>query len=269
MGEESLCFAAGSCCRQPWQVCSCFSSPLAPRSRSGQRLCPGPGHSTCRLLCHTKKMDLSFQNKSFWASLHFRNGLQDWDMAAELKLPITTEDVLQEPSVQRHLWIWVNPSLVCPIHGSPGVDLNKSDSPVASVAGATETSSLNTSWDYTDLDCSEEEVLSSPSEAGKLTEDKAIPCMETSVPQEMLEIPELKAVLMPWQHFPFFQTAPEGWKNSQAQPVLQQLLRDNRRRREPRGKPQGLPVEADSRRTQKVSGGSTGPAQRDTWCAKA
>lgn len=64
--------------------------------------------------------------------------------------------------------MWVNPSLVCPIPRSPGVGPAGSDSPVASLAGAAETSSPNTSWDYSDPDCSEEDVLSSSSEAGKV-----------------------------------------------------------------------------------------------------
>ncbi|XP_050766785.1 forkhead box protein R1 [Gymnogyps californianus] len=123
--------------------------------------------STPRLLCHTKKMNLSFQNKSFWESLHLKNGLEDWDMAEELKLTITTEEIRQEPGVQPHLWTWVNPSLVCPIPGSPGVDPAGSNSPAASAAGAAETSSPNTSWDYSDPDCSEDDVPSSSSEAGK------------------------------------------------------------------------------------------------------
>lgn len=36
-------------------------------------------------------MYMSFQNKSFWDSLHLKNGLEDWDMAEELKLTVTTE----------------------------------------------------------------------------------------------------------------------------------------------------------------------------------
>ncbi|XP_076214480.1 forkhead box protein R1 [Aptenodytes patagonicus] len=218
-------------------------------------------------------MYLSFQNKSFWESLHLKNGLEDWDMAEELKLAITTEEFLQEPGVQPHLWMWVNPSLVCPIPRSPGVGPAGSDSPVALVAGAAETSSPNTSWDYSDPDCSEEDVLSSSSEAGKLTEDEDASHVDIPVPQEMPETPILEAMLMPrksavlrpqsvklkcprqtstkiegrWprpplnycilitlalcnsasgsltvqqiyqftrQHFPFFQTAPEGWKNT-------------------------------------------------------
>lgn len=65
--------------------------------------------------------------------------------------------------------MWVNPSLVCPIAGSPGVDPAGSDNRVASGAGDTEASSPNASWDYSDPDCSEEDVLSSScSEVGKV-----------------------------------------------------------------------------------------------------
>ncbi|XP_074972294.1 forkhead box protein R1 isoform X1 [Phalacrocorax aristotelis] len=220
-----------------------------------------------------KKMYLNFQNKSFWESLHLKNGLEDWDMAEELTLTIAAEDFLQEPSVQPHLWMWVNPSLVCPIPGRPGVNPAGSDSPMASVAGAVETSSPNTSWDYSDPGCSKEGVLSSSSKAGKFTEDEDALRVNIPVPQEMLENPELRAMLMPrksavlrlqsvtlrcprqtstkieggWPrpplnycilitlalcnstsgsltvqqiyqftrlHFPFFQTAPESWKNT-------------------------------------------------------
>ncbi|XP_029877030.1 forkhead box protein R1 [Aquila chrysaetos chrysaetos] len=226
-------------------------------------------------------------------------------MAEELKLTVTAEEFLQapdqtmhhrtlkwqadpsahrcllpgalpdarEPGVQPHLWMWVNPSLVCPIPGTPGVDPARSNSLMASIGGATEPSSPNTSCDYSDLDCSEEDVLSSSSEAGKLTEDEDTLCVEVPVPREMPETPELKTMPMPWkstvlrsqsvklksprqmsteteggwprpplnycilitlalcnstsgsltvqqiyqfmrQHFPFFQTAPEGWKNT-------------------------------------------------------
>lgn len=39
-------------------------------------------------------MYLSFQNKALWESLHLRTGLEDWDMAEELRLTITTADLL-------------------------------------------------------------------------------------------------------------------------------------------------------------------------------
>ncbi|XP_035744630.1 forkhead box protein R1 [Egretta garzetta] len=284
-------------------------------------------------------MYLSFQNKSFWENLHLKYGLEDWDMAEELKLTITDEEFLPapdetpcrptlkwqpdpsahgcslpgalpdargrfsfslEPGIQSHLWMWVNPSLVCPIAGSPGVDPAGSDNRVASGAGDTEASSPNASWDYSDPDCSEEDVLSSScSEVGKnkaaypcpsfrpgliyphpfspsslqLTEDEDASRVDTPVPREMTETPKLNAMPMPgkstvlkpqrvklkyprqrstkieggWprpplnycvlitlalcnstsgsltvqqiyqftrQHFPFFRTAPEGWKNT-------------------------------------------------------
>ncbi|XP_030361083.1 forkhead box protein R1 [Strigops habroptila] len=219
-------------------------------------------------------MYLSFQNKSFWESLHLQHGLEDWDMAEELKLT-STEEFLQGQGVQPHLWMWVNPSLACPLPGSPGADPTRSESLVASVAGATETSSPNTSWDdyCSNLDCSKEDVLSSSSKAGKLTEDEVTSCVDIPVPQEMPKSPEVRMMLVPWkstvlspqsmklkcprqmsakieggwprpplnycilislalcnstggsltvqqiyhftrQHFPFFQTAPEGWKST-------------------------------------------------------
>ncbi|XP_071625348.1 forkhead box protein R1 [Heliangelus exortis] len=253
-------------------------------------------------------MYLSFQNNSFWESLHLKNGLEDWDIGEELKLTITTEESLQglpapdetprhlmlqwhadplahecllpgtlpdarEPGIRPHLWTWVNPSLVCPIPGNPGMDPDRSKSLVASVPDATETSPMNTSWGYLDSDCSKEDVQSSSSEAGKLTEDEDAFPMDTPAPQEILEIQEPKKMLMPqtsevlrpqskklkcrkqtnnktegrWprpplnycllitlalrnsgngsltvqqiyeftrQHFPFFETAPQGWKNT-------------------------------------------------------
>ncbi|XP_061334100.1 forkhead box protein R1 isoform X1 [Pezoporus flaviventris] len=218
-------------------------------------------------------MDLSFQNKAFWESLHLQHGLEDWDMAEELKLT-STEEIRQGQGAQPHLWMWVNPSLACPLPGSPGSDPATSKSLVSSVAGATGSSSLNTSWDNScsDLNCSKEDVLSPSSKARKLTADEAASCVDIPVPQEMLKSPEVRMMLVPWkstvlspqsmklkcprqmsakieggwprpplnyctlisialcnsaggsltvqqiyqftrQHFPFFQTAPKGWKS--------------------------------------------------------
>ncbi|XP_051494283.1 forkhead box protein R1 [Apus apus] len=113
-------------------------------------------------------------------------------LAHECLLPGPLPDT-REPGVQPHLWMWVNPNLVCSIPGSPGMDPARSNGPVASVPDAMETSSPNTSWDYSDSDCFKEDVVSSSSEAGKLTENEdALPA-----PQEMLETPEPKAILMP------------------------------------------------------------------------
>lgn len=71
---------------------------------------------------------------------------------------------LREPDVQPHLWLWVNPSPVCPVTGSAGMDLPGSDSPVALVTAATETSP-NTSRDYSNAGRTEEDVLTSFSKA--------------------------------------------------------------------------------------------------------
>ncbi|KAG6926724.1 forkhead box R1, partial [Chelydra serpentina] len=177
-----------------------------------------------------------------------------------------------ESYVQPHLWMWVNPSLVCPIASCPSVDMPGSSSPAFSVATAPGFSSPSPSLNYSHLDCSEEDLLSSSSEAEKFTEDEDASSVDISLPQKM-ETPKSKAVLAPrqpkvprsqskklkyilqgstkikggWprpplnycilitlalrnsaegsltvqqiyqftrQHFPFFQTAPDGWKNT-------------------------------------------------------
>ncbi|XP_039352829.1 forkhead box protein R1 isoform X2 [Mauremys reevesii] len=256
-------------------------------------------------------MYLNFQNKTFWENLHLKSGLEDWDMEEKLKLTTTTDQFPhaadeklnhhmlkwqcerqvrrnslhkelsetlpstqpREFNVQPHLWMWVNPNLVCPIAGCPSVDMPGPSSPAFSVAAtAPGFSSPSPSLNYSNLDCSEEDLLSSSSEAEKFTEDEDASSVDISLPQKM-ETPKSKAILalrkpkVPrcqskklkyilqastkikggWprpplnycilitlalrnnaegsltvqqiyqftrQHFPFFQTAPDGWKNS-------------------------------------------------------
>uniref|UniRef100_A0A8C4YT84 Fork-head domain-containing protein n=1 Tax=Gopherus evgoodei TaxID=1825980 RepID=A0A8C4YT84_9SAUR len=167
-------------------------------------------------------------------------------------------------------WMWVNPTLVCPIASCPSVDMPGTSSPAFSVAAAASGfSSPSPSLNYSNLNCSEEDLLSSSSEAEK---DEGASSVDISLPQKM-ETPKSKAVLalqkpkVPrsqskqlkyilqastkikggWprpplnycilitlalrnnaegsltvqqiyqftrQHFPFFQTAPDGWKNT-------------------------------------------------------
>ncbi|CAM4613648.1 unnamed protein product [Lepidochelys kempii] len=255
-------------------------------------------------------MYLNFQNKTFWESLHLKSGLEDWDMEEELKLTTTTDQFPQaadekqnhhmlkwqcerqvrrnslprEPSdtlpsirpaesyVQPHLWMWMNPNLVCPIASCPSVDMPGPSSPAFSAAAAPGFSPPNPSLNCSNLDCSEEDLLSSSSEAEKFTEDEDVSSVDISLSQKM-ETPKSKAALAPrkpkvprsqskklkyilqastklkggWprpplnycilitlalrnsaegsltvqqiyqftrQHFPFFQTAPDGWKNT-------------------------------------------------------
>ncbi|KAM6432453.1 forkhead box protein R1 isoform 1-T1 [Liasis olivaceus] len=88
-------------------------------------------------------MDLRLQKPAFWARLHLRSGLQSWDLPRELaldatcdQLPPVAEEALPavqldqaaeaprssslgacETAGQPHLWMWVDPNLVCPIPG--------------------------------------------------------------------------------------------------------------------------------------------------------
>uniref|UniRef100_A0A8C8RVD8 Fork-head domain-containing protein n=1 Tax=Pelusios castaneus TaxID=367368 RepID=A0A8C8RVD8_9SAUR len=166
--------------------------------------------------------------------------------------------------MQPHLCMWVNPNLVCPIPGRPGVEMPGPSSPAFLVAAAPGFCSLSPSLDYSNLDCSEEDLLSLSSEAEKVccsreafTEDEDASSVDISLPQ-IMETPKPNAALecrnpkVPrsqrgWprppinycilitlalrnsaegsltvqqiyqftrQHFPFFQTAPDGWKNT-------------------------------------------------------
>uniref|UniRef100_A0A8C4YU97 Fork-head domain-containing protein n=1 Tax=Gopherus evgoodei TaxID=1825980 RepID=A0A8C4YU97_9SAUR len=160
-------------------------------------------------------------------------------------------------------WMWVNPTLVCPIASCPSVDMPGTSSPAFSVAAAASGfSSPSPSLNYSNLNCSEEDLLSSSSEAEKVCGREeavwsvlGITCFESlglCVPRSQSK--QLKYILQAstkikggWprpplnycilitlalrnnaegsltvqqiyqftrQHFPFFQTAPDGWKNT-------------------------------------------------------
>ncbi|XP_067422716.1 forkhead box protein R1 isoform X2 [Emydura macquarii macquarii] len=255
-------------------------------------------------------MYLTFQNKLFWENLHLKSGLEDWDMEEELKLTTTSDQFPQaadeklnhhmlkwqcdrevrrnslpressetlpstqpgESYMQPHLCMWVNPNLVCPTAGRHRVEMPGPSSPAFLVTAAPGFSSPSPSLDYSNLDCSEEDLLSLSSDAEKFTEDEDGSSVDISLRQKM-ETPKPNAALAPrkpkiprsqskklkyilqtstkikggWprpplnycilitlalrnsaessltvqqiyqftrQHFPFFQTAPDGWKNT-------------------------------------------------------
>ncbi|XP_058050929.1 forkhead box protein R1 [Ahaetulla prasina] len=62
-------------------------------------------------------MDLRLRRPAFWARLHLRSGLQGWDLPRELALDATCDQLPPETAGQPHLWMWVDPNLVCPIPG--------------------------------------------------------------------------------------------------------------------------------------------------------
>ncbi|XP_026536772.1 forkhead box protein R1 isoform X1 [Notechis scutatus] len=92
-------------------------------------------------------MDLRLRRPAFWAQLHLRSGLQGWDLPRELALDATCDQLppvadealptarlyqaaggpteapcpsisgARETAGKPHLWMWVDPNLVCPIPG--------------------------------------------------------------------------------------------------------------------------------------------------------
>uniref|UniRef100_A0A8C3J7W4 Fork-head domain-containing protein n=1 Tax=Calidris pygmaea TaxID=425635 RepID=A0A8C3J7W4_9CHAR len=166
-----------------------------------------------------------------------------------------------------HLWMWVKPSLVCPIPGSPGPAPDRLHSPVALAAGLSARPTLPQNKAAYPCPSSRSGLISpcpfSPS-SPQLTKGEDTSRVDIPVPQEM-PIPWKSVVLRPqsmklkcsrqtstkikggWprpplnycilitlalgnsasgslsvqqiyqftrQHFPFFQTAPEGWKST-------------------------------------------------------
>ncbi|XP_061449286.1 forkhead box protein R1 [Rhineura floridana] len=229
-------------------------------------------------------MALHLQKPTFWASLHLHSGLRGWDLGRELALSTTSDQLLQAPAEtppsalalkgpgdqlaterlalnpastesdeQPHLWMWVNPNLVCPIPGCASVVVPLPEPCPA--AGPEDSSSSSCS-----LACCREELLPLPSEAEKVPLEDAAAQLDrgmwgTRGPTQAIwkakvlrfRSRKLKRTLGGWprpplnycilislalsssvdssltvqeiyqftrQHFPFFRTAPEGWKNT-------------------------------------------------------
>uniref|UniRef100_A0A8D2J043 Fork-head domain-containing protein n=1 Tax=Varanus komodoensis TaxID=61221 RepID=A0A8D2J043_VARKO len=201
-------------------------------------------------------MDLRLQKPAFWASLHLRSGLRDWDMARELGLGTTCDQLPQGqarggggatgaprgcsgvafppagPQVQPFPWMWVNPNLACPIAGA-----------VSAVGGLLPLAGPQPppsylAWGATHLDAAVLEQVEG-SQGPTLAPRKAkafrfrsrklkrtqggwprpplnyctlISLALSSSTDSSLTVQEIYQFTR--QHFPFFRTAPEGWKNT-------------------------------------------------------
>lgn len=78
--------------------------------------------------------------------------------------------------------MWVNPNVVCPTARHLGTDATEDRSLSSSTAADISFSSPSPSLDYSNLDCSEEDLLSSASEAGKVCGRRELPrfCCEST-----------------------------------------------------------------------------------------
>ncbi|KAJ7305354.1 hypothetical protein JRQ81_011280 [Phrynocephalus forsythii] len=192
---------------------------------------------------------LRLQKPAFWAGLHLRRGLQDWDLAGEMGLGTTCDQGPQgESAVQPQLWVWVNPSLVCPIPGQvsfppAGPEALPADPQLCLLEEQLRSPAAS--------QAEEEGAGASRAEQALLLQTEDAQGERTATPWKAKALRsrgrKLKRVQGGWarpplnycilislalsssvdgtltvqeiyqftrQHFPFFRTAPEGWKNT-------------------------------------------------------
>ncbi|XP_070808638.1 forkhead box protein R1 [Pituophis catenifer annectens] len=220
-------------------------------------------------------MDLRLRRPAFWARLHLRSGLQGWDLPRELALDATCDQLppvadealptarldqaaggpaetpclsisgARETAGQPHLWMWVDPNLVCPI---PGHAAGLPSLPAPRPRAAPEASSYSAAR-FGDGRPGKEDPGSATEAKSTLLpkEDSQSPphacqnakgirsrnrklraqggwprpplnycilislALSSSV-DSSLTVQEIYKFTR--HHFPFFRTAPEGWKNT-------------------------------------------------------
>ncbi|XP_054078994.1 forkhead box protein R1 [Rissa tridactyla] len=164
-------------------------------------------------------MHLSFQNKPFWESLHLKNGLEDWDMAEELKLTVTAERSLKGKGLKGTDWSW---------RSAPPVDLTEEeeasrvDIPVPQEMPETpEQQAMPMPWKSVVLRAQSVKLKRSRRTTPKIKGGWPRPPLNYCIlitlalgnsASGSLTVQQIYHFTR--QHFPFFKTAPEGWKST-------------------------------------------------------
>ncbi|XP_020840354.1 forkhead box protein R1 [Phascolarctos cinereus] len=198
-------------------------------------------------------MNPNLQNREFWESLHGKiPGLLDWKMNEELKLATTTDQLPRDTPLEPNLWMWVDLNIVCPtagrqtskeqdlVHNPPSLEEEENTSfsedslqPPASTSQQPQASTSQQHQDSTkEEDKNTSMTLLSPHKLGSLRGCRRQVGTQTGArwPRPPLNYCHLIALALKnsssrglnvqeiynftRQHFPFFRTAPEGWKNT-------------------------------------------------------
>uniref|UniRef100_A0A3Q2DTU8 Forkhead box R1 n=1 Tax=Cyprinodon variegatus TaxID=28743 RepID=A0A3Q2DTU8_CYPVA len=194
-------------------------------------------------------MTFQLKTEAGFFDLHCSVGLTDWDMDKELKLATTTDQIYHgEPLLEKNtfvkpnLWLLVNPNIACPLQ------YNHQSEPVASVSSRLpqlEPGEMQGPSTSEPRKCPHQEELmfSIPSteymvtlpiivgiqtELTCCTDLKSLKpgcwprppvnyCILISLALKSSQTGSLKVQQIynfTREHFPFFQTAPDGWKNT-------------------------------------------------------
>ncbi|XP_028840410.1 forkhead box protein R1 isoform X2 [Denticeps clupeoides] len=214
-------------------------------------------------------MFLHFQAGERFSDLHLTTRMNDWDMSEEIKLSTTTDQYYRESVIKPHLWLMVNPALVCPIKypyraTSPPLDSPASEISPTSVQQPAPLSPPDEDESLHDVSFSSEQLGSDEDYESSVevsichklkNAQKAQVSVETMRKVRLAQSKRLQRVLKDcnnlkagaWprppvnyciliamalsssrsgslnvqqiynftrEHFPFFQTAPDGWKNT-------------------------------------------------------
>ncbi|XP_033972809.1 forkhead box protein R1 isoform X2 [Trematomus bernacchii] len=199
-------------------------------------------------------MTLQLKTKARLFDLHCSVGLTDWDMDKELKLATTTDQFDHDTFVKPNLWLLVNPNIASPIqYGDNSADLQTPCEPADEIqkpprnpAGTRQLATeLHTCAPHgaplkhemlhsTDYMIKNEDVSCAPAKnrrkgrTPKTRDSRTLKpgcwprppvnyCILIALALKSSHTGSLKVQQIynfTREHFPFFQTAPDGWKNT-------------------------------------------------------
>uniref|UniRef100_A0A8C2WKK1 Forkhead box R1 n=1 Tax=Cyclopterus lumpus TaxID=8103 RepID=A0A8C2WKK1_CYCLU len=207
-------------------------------------------------------MSFRLKTRAGLSDLHCSVGLTDWDMDKELKLATTTDQFYHEGKrtscgtirlqvnsfVRPNLWLLVNPSIACPLrYGEPSAGPRRACDPAEGVQPAR--LSPITKEDVSCRPAKNRRKGRTPtSRDNKTLKPGSWPrppvnyCFLIALALKSSLTGSLKVQQIynfTREHFPFFQTAPDGWKNtirhnlcfnSSFRKTCNQLCRDGKRK---------------------------------------
>ncbi|KAM6950293.1 forkhead box protein N5-like [Lycodopsis pacificus] len=202
-------------------------------------------------------MTFHLKTKGLLSHLHGTVGLTDWDMDKELKLATTTDQFYHDTFVTPSLWLLVDPNIVCPI---PSIENTPDQQEVSKPDEGIQTAQLNPAeTQRPSTDYMNEDVCRRPAKTRRKGRTPNIRDSKTLKPGCWPRPPVNYCILIALalksshtgslkvqqiynftrEHFPFFQTAPDGWKNtirhnlcfnSSFRKTCNQLCRDGKRK---------------------------------------
>ncbi|XP_028330319.1 forkhead box protein R1 [Gouania willdenowi] len=150
-------------------------------------------------------MTLQLRTKPWLSSRHCCVALTDWDMDQELKLGTTSDQLHHDSFVRPSPWLWVSPGISCPIQysSSSNSSSNKMEDDRKRAANYRKTG-------RTDRGCDSLRLSTWPRPPVNYCILIGLALRSSSTGS--LKVQQIYSFTR--EHFPFFVTAPDGWKNT-------------------------------------------------------